>query len=93
MDSKGLDVCNSLELDRVCWHCCCPDGRKAACCHDCLDSLTVSLRALRAPAQFIATKQGAAAQTGPAEYLAASAIISEGQYSFDAQCSLPCLTT
>ena len=76
MDSKGLDVCNS------------PDGRIAACGHDGLDSLVVGLRALRAPAQFIATKQGEAAQTGPAEYLVASAII-----SFEAQCSLPCLTT
>ena len=67
MDSKGLDVCNSLDLDKVCWRCCCQDGRKAACCHDCLDSLTVGFRALRAPAHFIATKQGEAAQTGPAE--------------------------
>ena len=33
-------------------------------------SLTVGLRALRAPAQFIVTKQGEEAQTGPAEYLA-----------------------
>ena len=81
MDSKGLDVCNS------------PDGRIAACGHDGLDSLVVGLRALRAPAQFIATKQGEAAQTGPAEYLEALAIISKGQYSFEAQCSLPCLTT
>ena len=93
MDSRGLDVCNSLEQDKACWRCCCPDGRKAACGHDGLDSLTVGLRALRAPAQFIATKQGEAAQTGPAEYLVASAIISKGQYSFEAQCSLPCLTT
>ena len=43
--------------------------------------------------QFIATKPGEEAQTGPAEYLAASAIMSRGQYSFEAQCSLPCLTT
>ena len=74
MDSNGLDVCNSLEQDRACWRCCCPDGKKAAC-HDGLHSLTVGLRALRAPAQFIATKQGEEAQPGPAEYLAASAII------------------
>ena len=88
MDSKGLDVCNSLERDKPWWRCCCPDGRKAACCHDGLDSLTVGLRALRASAQFIGTKQGEEAQTGPAEYLAASASISKGQYSFEAQCSL-----
>ena len=91
MDSKGLDVCNSLEQE-VCWCCCCPDGGKAAC-HDCLDSLTIGLRSLLAPAQFITTKQGEEAQTGPAEYLAASAIMLKGQYSFEAQCSLPCLTT
>ena len=42
MDSKGLDVCNSLERDKACWCCCCPDGRKAAG-HDCLDNLTVCL--------------------------------------------------
>ena len=46
MDSKGLDVCNSLERDKACWRCCCLDGRKAAC-HDGLDSLTVVLRSLR----------------------------------------------
>ena len=45
----------------------CQDGRKAAC-HDGLD---VGLHALLAPAQFIATKQGEEAQTGPAEYFAA----------------------
>ena len=56
-------------------------------------SLTVGLRALRAPAQFIVTKQGEEAQTGPAEYLATSAIMSKGDYSFEAQCSLPGLTT
>ena len=39
MNSKGLDVCNSLERDKACWRCCCRDGRKAAC-HDCPDSLT-----------------------------------------------------
>ena len=93
MDSMGLDVCNSLKRDKACLRCCCQDGRKEACCHDGLDSLTVCLRALRAPAQFIATKQSEAAQTGPAEYLAALAITSKGQYSFGAQCSLPCLTT
>ena len=96
MDSKGLDVCNSLEQDKECWRCCCPDGRKAAC-HDGLDSLTdeviVCLCTLRAPAQYIATKPGEEAQTGPAEYLAALAIMSKGQYSFEAQCSLLCLTT
>ena len=49
--------------------------------------------ALLAPAEFIiATKQGKEAQTRPAEYLAAQAIMSTGQYSFEAQCSLPCLT-
>ena len=37
--------------------------------HDCLDSLTVGLHTLWAPAQFIATKQGEEAQTGPAKYL------------------------
>ena len=45
------------------------------------------------PAQFIATKQGEEAQTGPAEYLAASAIITNGQHPFEAQCLLPCLRT
>ena len=54
--------------------------------------LTVSLRSQWAPAQFIATKQGEEAQTGPAEYLAASAIMLKGQHSFEAQCSLSCLT-
>ena len=58
-----------------------------------LDSLTAGLRALRARAQFIATKPGEEAQTGPAKYLATSAIISKGQYSFEAQCSLSRLTT
>ena len=95
MDSKGLGVCNSLEC-KECWRCCCPDARKAAC-HDDLDSLIdeviVCLRSLRAPAQYIATKQGEEAQTGPAEYLAALAIMPKGQYSLEAQCSLPCLTT
>ena len=89
MDFRGLDVSNSLELDKVCWHGCCLDGRKEAC-HDCLDSLTASLLSLLAPAQYIATKPG---EEGPANYLATSAIISKGQYSFEAQCSLPCLTT
>ena len=56
-----------MELDKACWRCCCPDGRKVACGHDGLDSLTVCLRSLLAPAQFIATKQGEAAQAGPAE--------------------------
>ena len=28
MDSKGLDVCNSLEQDKACWRCCCRYGRK-----------------------------------------------------------------
>ena len=86
MDFRGLDVSNSLELDKVCWHGCCLDGRKEAC-HDCLDSLTASLLSLLAPAQYIATKPG---EEGPANYLATSAIISKGQYSFEAQCSLPC---
>ena len=57
MDSKGLDVCNSLEQDTANWHGCCLDGRKAVGHHD-LDSLTVGLLALLAPAQFIATKMG-----------------------------------
>ena len=57
------------------------------------DSLTVCLHTVRAPAQFFATKSGEEAQTGPAEYLATSAIVSEGDYSFEAQSSLPCLTT
>ena len=70
MDSKGLDVCNSLERGKACWRCCCPDGKKAHC-HDSLDSHTISLQALLTPAQFIATKQGEGSQTGPAEYLAA----------------------
>ena len=39
------------------------------------------------------TKSGEEAQTGPAKYLATSAIMSKGHYSFEAQCSLPCLTT
>ena len=34
---------------------------------DCLQSLTVCLRALQAPAQFIATTMGEEAQIGPAE--------------------------
>ena len=79
MDSKGMDVCNSLERDKACWRGWCLDGRKAAC-HDGADSLTVGLRALLAPAQFIATKPGEKSQTGPAEYLATSAIMSKGQY-------------
>ena len=58
----------------MCWRCCCSDGRKAAS-HDGLDILTVILGALLAPAQFTATKQGEEALTGPAEYLAASAIM------------------
>ena len=70
MDSKGLDVCNSLELGKACWCYYCQDGRKEAC-HDGLDSLTVVLCSLLAPAQFIATKLGEEAQSGPAEYLAA----------------------
>ena len=69
MDSKGLDVCNSLERDKSYWCCCCRDRRKATC-HDGPNSLTVGLRALLAPAQFIATKLGEEAETGPAEYLA-----------------------
>ena len=75
MDSKGLDVCNSLERDKVCWRGCCRNGRREAC-HDGLDSLIVGLRTLRAPVQFIATKPGEEAQTGSAEYLATSAIMS-----------------
>ena len=46
-----------------------------------------------APAQFIVTKQGEEAQTGSAKYLATSAIMLKGQYSFEAESSLPCLTT
>ena len=26
MDSKSLDVCNSLEQNKACWCCCCLDG-------------------------------------------------------------------
>ena len=58
MDSKNLDVCNSLERDKACWRCCCQDGsqdgRKAAC-DDGLESLRltdkviVGLRELLAP--------------------------------------------
>ena len=48
MDSKGLDVFNSLEGDKARWRCCCPDGRKAAC-YDGLDSLTVSLQNIWRP--------------------------------------------
>ena len=66
----------------------CPDGRKAAC-HDSLDNLTIGVCALLAPAQFITTKPGEEAQTGPAEYLAASAIMSKGQYSFEALDNTP----
>ena len=36
--------------------------------------------------------RGREAQTGPAEYMATSAIMSKGQNSFEALCSLPCLT-
>ena len=61
MDSKGLDVCNSLELDKQWWRGCL-DGRNAAC-HDGPDSLTVDLPSLLAPAQFVATKLGEEAQT------------------------------
>ena len=94
MDSKGLEICNSLDQDKACWRGCCQDGRKEAC-HECLDSVAVVLLALLAPVQFMATKLGKEAQAGPAEYLATSAsvIMSKGQYSFEAQCSLPCLTT
>ena len=60
---------------------------------DGLNSLIVCLHLLLAPAQFFATKLGEEAQTGPAEYLATSAIMSKGDYSFEAQCSLPGLTT
>ena len=90
----GLDVCNSLERYKAYWHGCCRDGRKEAC-HDGPESLTVAwgLWALLAPAQFIVTKQGEEAQTVSAKYLATSAIMSKGQYSFEAECSLPCLTT
>ena len=41
------------------------------------------------PLSFFATKSGEEAQTGPAEYLVTLAII----LSFEAQCSLPGLTT
>ena len=89
MDSKGLEICNSLDQDKACWRGCCQDGRKEAC-HECLDSVAVVLRALLAPVQFMATKLGKEAQAGPAEYLATSVItgMSKGQYSFEAQCSL-----
>ena len=60
---------------------------------DCLDSLTLCLHTLLAPAQFFTTKSGEEAQTGPAEYLATSAIMSKAGYSFEAQCSLPGLIT
>ena len=66
--------------------------RLARPCLDCLDSLTFGLSALLAPSQFIVTKPSEEAQTGPAEYLATSAIMSRKLYSFEAQCSLPCLT-
>ena len=46
---------------------------------DSLDSLTVGLHTLLAPAHFIATKLGEEAQTGPAEYLATLAIMLKGQ--------------
>ena len=57
----------------------CLDGRKEAC-HDNLASLTVGLRTLLAPAQFIATKQGKEAQTGPAEYLGKEAQTGPAEY-------------
>ena len=44
------------------------------------------------PLSFFATKSGEEAQTGPAEYLATLAIMSKGDYSFEAQCLLPGLT-
>ena len=94
MDSKGLDVCNSLERDKACWRRCCRDGRKAAC-HDGPDRLTVGLRALLAPAQFIATKSGEEAQTSCrifgdlCNHVEGTLL---GQYSFESQSSLPCLT-
>ena len=76
MDSKGLDVCNSLQRDKASWCCCLQDGRNTAC-HDGLDSSTVGLPMLTLlePTQFIVIKQGEEAQKGPAEYLAASAIM------------------
>ena len=94
----GLDVCNSLEQDNLARSVGVvaarmdSDGSNAAC-HDCLDILTICLSTLLAPAQFIATNPGEEAQTGPAEYLEATAIMSKGQYFFEAWCSLPCLTT
>ena len=47
-----------------------------------LTVLTVGLRVLWASVQFIATKPGKEAQTGPAEYLATSAVMScrQGRY-------------
>ena len=91
MDSKGLDVCIRQERDKACWFCCCRDGRKTAC-HDSLYSLTVGLCALLVPAQFIyKTWRGSSNRTckrfgGLGNHI-------EGTYSFEAQCSLPCLTT
>ena len=38
-------------------------------------------------------KLGEESQTGPAEYLVTSAIMLKGHYNFEAQCSLPGLTT
>ena len=78
MDSKGLDVCSSLEQDNTCWLGCCQDGRIDACHDACLDSpiLSYCWFVLTAGTQFIVTKQGEEAQTGPAEYLATSAIMS-----------------
>ena len=45
--------------------------------------LALGLLTLQAHVQFIATKLGKEAQTGPAEYFAASAVMSKG-YSFEA---------
>ena len=75
MDSKGLDVCNSLERlgDKECWCCCCLDGRKEAC-HG-LDSHIVGWSTCLHQLSFVVTKPGEEAQTGPAEYLAALAIM------------------
>ena len=68
MDSKGLHVCNCLQRDRACWLL--QEWKKEAC-HDGLDSHTFKF-GLRA----LATKLGEEAQTGPAEYLATSAMMS-----------------
>ena len=100
MDSKGLGVCHSLERDKSCWRCCCrhgSDGRKEAC-HNGLDSLTYGLRTLQAApvtSSVFCDKTGRGSSNMTCikfGCLSNHVPLWKGQYSFEAQCSLPCLT-